>query len=168
MRLGAILLHSDVERRRLAGLPAQARSHSAPGAGLYTPEADAALYQHLAVSVEDVIGGGFTAIVDASFALQQQRQSLAALAARLGVRCWLIHCLAPETLLRQRIAQRQREGRDASEADAAVLAWQQQRFEPLEAAPGMTVIEVDTADAACATRVMAALQPPAGGLPTEP
>jgi uncharacterized protein len=165
VRLGAVLLRSDVERRRLAGLPPQARSDSPPGSGLYTPEAGTAVYEHLAQCVQDVIGGGFTAIVDASFALQEDRQRMAALAHRLGARCWLVHCSAPYALLQQRIAQRQRKGEDASEADAAVLAWQQQRFEPIGAVPDMAVIEVDTADPACATRVMAVLQPPAAEPP---
>jgi aminoglycoside phosphotransferase family enzyme/predicted kinase len=163
-RLGAVLLRSDVERRRLAGLAPRARSGSAPGAGLYTSAASAAVYEHLAQRAQDVLGGGFTAIVDASFALQADRSRMAELAARLGARSWLIHCRAPEALLQQRLAQRQRADTDASEADAAVLAWQQQRFEPIEALPGMTVIEADTADGACVAQVMAALHPPAGGL----
>jgi hypothetical protein len=168
VRLGAVLLRSDVERRRLAGLPPLARSDSALGAGLYTPAASAAVYEHLARCAQDVLGGGFTAIVDASFAARADRERMAALAARLGVQSWLIHCSAPYALLQQRIAQRARAGQDASEADAAVLAWQQQRFEPVEPTPGMTVVEVDTADPGCATRVMAALQPPAGELPAGP
>jgi len=167
VRLGAVLLRSDIERRRLAGLPREARSESAPGAGLYTPEAGAAVYEHLAQCVQDVIGGGFTAIVDASFALHEDRLRMAAQANRLGVQCWLVHCSAPYALLQQRIAQRQRKGKDASEADAVVLAWQQQRFEPVGASPDMAVIEVDTADPACATRVMQALQPPAAEPPAE-
>jgi hypothetical protein len=168
VRLGAVLLRSDVERRRLAGLPATARSQAAPGAGLYAPAASAAVYEHLAQCAQDVLGGGFSAIVDASFALRADRARMAALAAQLGVQFWLIHCAAPYELLLERIARRGRSGQDASEADAAVLAWQQQRFEPVEPAPGMAVIEVDTADPGCATRVMAALQPPAAELPAPP
>jgi hypothetical protein len=168
VRLGAVLLRADIERRRLAGLAPQARTDSAAGAGLYTPQANAAVYEHLAQCMQDVIGGGFTAIVDASFALQEDRQRMAALAARLGAQCWLVHCSAPYGLLQQRIEQRQRKGSDASEPDAQVLASQQQRFEPVGAAPDMTVIEVDTADPTCATRVMAALQLPAAVPPAAP
>jgi predicted kinase len=126
------------------------------------------VYEHLAQCAQDVLGGGFTAIVDASFALRADRARMAALAARLGVPFWLIHCSAPYALLQERILRRARAGEDASEADAAVLAWQHQRFEPVEAAPGMAVIEVDTADPGCATRVMAALQPSATEPPAAP
>jgi aminoglycoside phosphotransferase family enzyme/predicted kinase len=161
VRLGAVLLRSDVERRRLAGLAPSASSGSAPGAGLYTERANALVYEHLAARVQDVLGGGWTAIVDASFTLRADRQRMAALAARLGIPAWLIHCSAPEPLLQQRLALRTQAGLDASEAGAAVLAWKQQRFEPVDPLDGLPVIEADTSDPACITRVMAALQPPA-------
>jgi len=161
VRLGAVLLRSDVERRRLAGLAPRERSGSAPGAGLYADGANALVYEHLAQRVQDVLGGGWTAIVDASFTMRADRQRMAALASRLGIPAWLIHCTAPEALLQARLAQRLRAAQDDSEADAAVLAWKQQRFEPVGPLEGMPVIEADTADPACISRVMAALQPPA-------
>ncbi len=161
VRLGAVLLRSDVERRRLAGLAPGERSGSAPGAGLYTQRANALVYEHLARRAQDVLGGGWTAIVDASFTLRADRQRMAALASRLSIPAWLIHCSAPDAVLEQRLAQRAHAGLDASEADAAVLAWKRQRFEPVGPLDGMPVIEADTSDPACITRVMAALQPSA-------
>ena len=43
----------------------------------------------------------------------------------------ILHCEAPDAVLQQRIRQRQALGRDASEADLAVLAHQQGTAEPL-------------------------------------
>ncbi|HRI19280.1 MAG TPA: hypothetical protein PL196_12230, partial [Burkholderiaceae bacterium] len=49
------------------------------------------------------------------------RDALRALAAAEGVRFVLVERVAPEAVLRERIAQRLREDRDASDADVAVL-----------------------------------------------
>jgi aminoglycoside phosphotransferase family enzyme/predicted kinase len=160
VRLGAVLLRSAVERRRLAGLCPSVRSKPAAGAALYTDVAGAAVYEHLAHCAQDVLGGGFTAIIDASFALRTDRARMAAMAARLGVPVWLIHCWAPNEVWQQRLAQRHDAGPEALQADAALFARQQQRFEPIEAEAGMDVIEANTADPACVARVMAALHPP--------
>jgi hypothetical protein len=42
------------------------------------------------------------------------------------------------------VTQRARQGRDASEADTAVLDWQLQRARPLQADENLPVLEVDT------------------------
>jgi predicted kinase len=56
----------------------------------------------------------------------------------------MIHCQAELPILRARLAERGRIGRDVSEADERVLDWQLQRFEPGEPDEGMEIIEVDT------------------------
>ena len=145
--LGAVVLRSDIERKRRAGLAAHAHSGSLPDQGIYSPQASAELYQALARCAEDVLAGGYNAIVDASFAHRADRQRFRSLADRLGIDLRLIHCNAPRALLHERITQRQRAGTDASEADIRVLELQLARFEAIRADEGLTVINVDTAGA---------------------
>ncbi len=161
VRLGAVLLRSAVERRRLAGLCPDGRSEPAAAGALYTHAAGVAVYEHLAHCAQDVLGGGFTAIIDASFALRMDRARMAAMAARLGVPVWLVHCQAPWEVSQQRLAKRHDAGHEALQAYAELFDRQQQRFEPIEAEAGMEVIDANTADPACVARVMAALHPPA-------
>jgi len=145
-RLRAVHLRSDVQRKRRAGLDELASSGSQVGEGLYTSDATDAVYEDLARAAEDVLAGGYAAVVDATFLRRAQRARFLALAQRLRVPLHLIVCEALPAVLRVRIAERHRGGRDASEADESVLEWQRTHREPVRAEEGLDAIEVSTAD----------------------
>ncbi len=144
-RLAAVHLRSDVERKRRAGLGELARSGSKVGAGLYASRASDEVYGDLARAAEDVILGGYTAVVDATFLRRAQRARFAALAQRLGVPLHLACCEAPPAVLRARVAARGRGGLDPSEADESVLDWQRAHLEAPGPEEGIDVIRIDTA-----------------------
>ncbi|HXZ94053.1 MAG TPA: AAA family ATPase [Burkholderiales bacterium] len=129
--LGGVRVRSDVERKRLVGLEAQARSGSALGAGLYAGDLTARTYARLAELARAIVDAGYPAVVDATFLSRAQREAFAALARELGVPCAIADCEAPEALLRERVALRERAARDASEAGLAVLEHQLASREPL-------------------------------------
>lgn len=143
--LAAVHVRSDIERKRLAGLAAADRSGSAVAQGLYAPAATRAVYRRLVQCASDILGGGYSAIVDATFGEREQRAQFAALAARLGVRAVIVHCQAPVETLEARIVERRRSDADPSEADVAVLEWQRSHFEPIVPAEGFLVHELATA-----------------------
>jgi len=133
---GAIRIRSDVERKRLYGLwPENGAGEGAaaavsPGV-LYSSEAGQRTYQRLLELAESIVTAGFTAIVDATFLRQQQRQPFLSLAARLGVPVTIAHCTAPMDELQRRVQQRAADGHDASDAGADVVSAQQRHLEPL-------------------------------------
>lgn len=139
-RLGAVCLRSDVERKRLHGLPALARSGSALDGGIYTAEASAATYQQLAALADAVLTAGYPVIVDAACLLHWQREIFATLARRTRVAFFILDCHAPLTTLQQRILSRQG---DASEATADVLARQIETAEDFAEDEKECVIGVD-------------------------
>jgi hypothetical protein len=122
--LSAVHVRSDVERKRLHGLEARARSGSAIGRDLYGPEATRATYGRLADAAEAALSGNIDVIVDAAFLARKERDRFRALAGRAGARFAILECTAPVTVLRERIVARHRSGIDASEADLAVLEHQ--------------------------------------------
>jgi len=126
--LGAVHLRSDIERKRLVGLPPAVRSHSALARGLYAREMTVAVYQHLADCAADTLAGGYTTIVDATFARTEDRMRFRNLALRLGVSFCIVYCHAPRHLLERRILGRRRRRVDPSEADLGVLHWQEAHF----------------------------------------
>jgi aminoglycoside phosphotransferase family enzyme/predicted kinase len=140
--LGAVHLRSDVERKRLAGLAERANSRSDTGAGLYSADQTDRVYAHLAKCAEEVLAGGYPVIVDATFSLRSQRALFADLARRMSVRLQVVYCDAPLSVLRQRIEERNAAGRDASEADLAVLDWQLKHREPIEPAESLDVLRI--------------------------
>ncbi|MGE0082356.1 MAG: AAA family ATPase [Thiohalomonadaceae bacterium] len=123
-----VRLRSDVERKRLFGLGAQADSRSLVGAGIYTAEASARTYARLGELAKHAIDGGYTAVVDATFLERARREDFRAMACAWGVPFLVLYLTAPEQVLHERIVARHTARQDASEADLAVLAHQQRRM----------------------------------------
>jgi uncharacterized protein len=128
---GAIAIRSDVERKRLFGLDAAARSGSPVGGGLYSGDVDRQTYQRLAELARVIVRSGFSVVVDAAFLKRWQRDLLRAAADELGVRFVIAHCSAPQSVLRERVTRRFEHVDDASEATLDVLASQLATEEPL-------------------------------------
>lgn len=156
-RLRAVHLRSDVERRRGSDVIRKDADRSAPGTGRYTSAATARVYAQLTERARDVLGGGLNAIVDATFLRRDDRLLFRELARAMQVPLFVVRCTAPESVLRDRIQSRMREGSDFSEADLDVLDWQIRRREPIGADEGLTVIDADTTSGAVVERVIGAL-----------
>ncbi len=153
-RLDAVHLRSDIERKRRAGLGALSSSHSGLGTGIYGSGASEAVYEDLAHAAEEVLAGGYTVIVDATFLKRAQRALFAELARRLEVPLHLVRCEAPPPVLRARIVARRRRGRDASEADEAVLEWQMAHLELLTPEEGIDTTGVESTDAGTLEKIL--------------
>ena len=154
-QIPAIHIRSDVERKRLAGLDEFSRSGSAIGEGLYSPQHSTRLYEHLAGCASDVLNGGYSVIVDATFLRRAERARLRSLAVESGLQPVLIRCQAPPEVLRARIGKRLRAGADASEAGVDVLAWQEARVESLAADEPFVVIQAETTRQGIVAEVLA-------------
>jgi hypothetical protein len=128
---GAIRLRSDVERKRLAGLDALARSGSKVGDQLYAADATRRTYEHLARLAGEMLDAGWPVIVDATFIARWQRDLLREQARSRGVAFRILDFPVALDTLRERIIQRARSGNDASEADLDVLQHQIACEEPL-------------------------------------
>jgi len=129
--LGAVRLRSDVERKRLHGLAAGARTQSKPFGGIYAPEATRLTYERLAQLARDVVESGYGVIVDAAFLRRAEREQFRALARDLRAPFLIASCRAPEAALRSRVARREAAVSDASEAGVSVLESQLAAQEPL-------------------------------------
>ena len=116
--LGAIRIRSDVERKRLHGLPSSARSESPVDGHLYSAGATDTTYMSLAHAACAVAEGGYPAIVDAAFLKRAQRARLAAAASGIEVPIVIVASEAPHSELCRRIAARTA---DPSEATVDVL-----------------------------------------------
>ena len=142
--LGALRLRSDLERKRLHGLDAMARSGSTIGAGLYAEAVTQATYNELHRLARLLIDCGWPVIVDAAFLKRNQRDRFRALAAETKVPFLLLECHADPDELRRRVAQRAAAGMDASEATPAVLEMQLASAEPLTAKERASALAIDT------------------------
>jgi predicted kinase len=128
---GLPLLGSDKVRKELAGLAATER---APDSA-YSEEASLRTYRELGARAAASPGG---AIVDATF---RRRAHRAAFADGLGGAALFVQCVAPEAVVAERAARRERDPARVSDATAAIAARQLAEFEPLsEVAPGAHLV----------------------------
>lgn len=146
-RCGALIVRSDVERKRLAGLQSLDTSASAPDAGIYSREFNARTYDRLRDCVANCLRGDESIVVDAASLRRGERELFLAAGRELAAEVVFVHCAAPLAVLKQRIADRTSAGADASEATVALLDQQPSYWEPFNDDERSHVIEVDTTSA---------------------
>ena len=145
-RLGAVRLRSDVERKRLHGLAATARTGAGLESAIYTADDTERAYRRLAELAQAGMQAGFPMIVDATFLKRWQRDQFRHLAANAGAPFAIVSCMAPEGVLRQRVTRREQENADASEAGLAVLDHQGKILDALADDELAQTIAMDTGD----------------------
>ena len=124
---GAIRIRSDVERKRLFGLPGLANSRAAQ-LDIYGSQAGERTYAELFARARVALRAGYPVILDATFLRRQDREAARRLACELHVQFVIASCEAPYAELERRVARRQG---DASEADLHVLRHAHATAEPL-------------------------------------
>ena len=114
---GALHLRSDVERKRRFAIAETARLP----AGAYQPDISAMVYKTLNGLAEKALRAGQAVIVDATHLRLEERDAIAAVAARAGVPFLGLWLVAPTEMLVRRVEERRQ---DASDATASVVASQ--------------------------------------------
>ncbi|MFQ6023914.1 MAG: AAA family ATPase [Acidiferrobacterales bacterium] len=139
-----VRVRSDIERKRLHGLAPDARTRAEVGSKLYTADATQRTYARLADLAGGLLESGFTVMVDAAFLKQVQRDMFRVLAERVKVSFIILDCQTSDEILLQRVLNRERKSRDASEANAAVLTHQLATHEPLSDREKDCTVMIDT------------------------
>ena len=130
-RDGAIRLRSDVERKRYFSLNSGASDAPQMLGKLYCDITNRATYSQLGRVARQVLGAGYSVVVDATFLLAEERATFQRLAENMEVEYRILDCQADEPTLRQRIRDRTFRGNDPSDADESVLDRQFEFQEPL-------------------------------------
>jgi predicted kinase len=142
--MGAIRIRSDVERKRLFGINADARRPAGIEAGIYSAEAGIKTYEQLLLLADALLEAGITVIVDAAFLKYEQRQPFRDLALKKRVPFVIVEFSAAAETLRRRIKARTH---DVSDADLSVLEHQLATVKPLQESELPGLIEIDTEQA---------------------
>ncbi|HET7402440.1 MAG TPA: AAA family ATPase [Usitatibacter sp.] len=142
--LGAVSIRTDVERKRLRGVPAREHLGAPPDSGPYGAGEVAAVYAHVARLAAACIDAGQPAIVDATFLRRAQRDAFVALAHAAGATVEIVECTCSPDILRARALLRARDNPDASDAGIEVLESQLAHVEPLAAEERLHATRVDT------------------------
>jgi uncharacterized protein len=130
--IDSVRVRSDVERKRMHGLPALTRSGAGVAEGIYKSDSTVLVYRRLLTLATGIIDAGYSAIVDAAFLKRAQRDLFRQAAAKSESPFLLIDFTADPSVLRERIEKRLAAGADASEANLDVLQMQIETGEPLD------------------------------------
>lgn len=128
-KAGAIQVRSDVERKRLFGLAPAERSEKRLAESIYTKEISRKTFQRLESLAKTILDAGYSVIVDATFLSRQSREPFEVLAVSLSLPFRIINTLASDPTIRKRLAQREKQGGDASEAGLEVMLAQSEAVE---------------------------------------
>jgi aminoglycoside phosphotransferase family enzyme/predicted kinase len=154
----AIRVRSDVERKRLFGFDPEQRSDPARIDDVYSPQTTRRTYDRVKACAHAALRAGVSVVVDAACLKRWQRELFRDLAAERSVPFRILDFRASEATLRERVQRRQERGRDASEADLAVLEQQLETREPLGTDELAAVIEVDSENPSADERLLAAIK----------
>jgi aminoglycoside phosphotransferase family enzyme/predicted kinase len=157
-RLGAVRIRSDVERKRLCGVPASDVHSVGFKEGLYKPEISHSTYSRLLECAESCLKGGVNAIVDAAFLGAADRQMFRDLAKREGCRFIIVACEADPVTLSRCIVQRAQLNADPSDASTEVLDRQLRNRDQLTVDERCDVIMADARGPRACDNAFAAIQ----------
>jgi aminoglycoside phosphotransferase family enzyme/predicted kinase/CBS domain-containing protein len=141
---GGILISSDHLRKRLAGLPPEARVAVPTDTGLYSPQRRAAIYEAMLERAAPVVASGRLAVLDASFDTADQRDRARRWASERGAPVLLIEVECDEGTTLDRLTKRQAAGGSASDAGPEFYATSAARFEPPDEWPRGTRVQLRT------------------------
>ncbi len=141
---GIIQIRSDIERKRLSSLKVTEHHTFEVNTGMYDSQQTEKTYQRLAELATYVIEAGFPVLLDATFLQEKHRDLIRQVANTLQVPFLILHCVAPNTMLEQRICVRKEIGQDPSDATPEVLNVQRDHAQPLRADEQTLTLTVDT------------------------
>lgn len=163
-----IHLRSDVERKRLFGMPETATSNASLDAGIYFPTATKWTYGRLLRLADAILGYGYDVLVDATFITKERRMRFWSLAHQHGVPAAILALDAPLEVLRDRIICRRAQGRDASEASLDVLDRQRAARQPLDSDERVHAIFIDTSRTPPLPELLGGIEAAFAGVPDAP
>lgn len=156
--LGAILVSSDIERKR-APSPFATPSRTALPAAAYASDALDANYLRLAALADALLRSGLPVVVDASFLKRAHRTQFVELAKRHGIPVLIADVDAPYSVLVERLRARALHGGGPSDADLAVLHRQMIEAQPLDASESSIRVSIDGSASRAAMQTATFWQP---------
>lgn len=114
-RLPSVVVESDALRKQLFTAPA------------YSPDESHRLFAACHRLIEDLLGGGFSVILDATNIVEHHREPLYRIAQRLQAKLILVQVEAPRELVRQRLQSRAKGINRADKSDAGWNIYQRMK-----------------------------------------
>jgi hypothetical protein len=143
--LGAVVVSSDVTRKRLLDIEPGERHFEPFEGGIYTPEVTEQTYAAMIEEARHWLQQSKPVILDASFLAKWQRRLAQTLAAESNARFVALECDADEQTVWERLSERKGDKRVVSDGRWEIYQVQQERRDPVDELPIGTHVVIDTA-----------------------
>lgn len=131
-RIDAVVVSSDLVRKRRASVDARQRMSAAYGEGIYGGDERARVYDAMRDIAREHLELGRSVILDATHIRRADRDAAAAVAKDAGIPMFAIEVTAEESIVRSRLDARMAEPGTPSDAGWNVYLAQRERFQPPE------------------------------------
>lgn len=128
-RLGWSRLSSDIIRKKLAGVPLYQRGSTMERRALYSREKSKQTYQTLLHHAKTLLEQNKSVVMDATFSSKQQRDELQTSLCTAASKCFLIEITASEKTIKSRLALREQDDQEVSDARLEDFETLNQRYE---------------------------------------
>jgi hypothetical protein len=144
-RFGFPIVSSDRMRKKLASIPAERHAADAYKAGIYSDAITESTYAAMLDDAEHLLRDATGVILDGTFQNPMHRAAAVELASRVKVPILFIECRADDAEIRRRLIERQKAGRNPSDATVEVYLRQLKDFVALTEISKASHLMVDTA-----------------------
>jgi len=153
----AIVIRTDVVRKRLGGVALTEHGRHAFDEGLYTEAMTERTYAEALRLARELLRAGWNVIVDGSFSRAIERDGARALARELNVPFRVLWCDAPDSRVVEHLRQRASDPREVSDGREQLLADHRRRYETPEREPDAVRLDTARDPSAAVTRAREAL-----------
>ncbi len=144
-RLGAQVIRTDVLRKELFTRSSAERCPEAFGSGIYSDEFSRLTYAKALALAAERLQQGRSTIIDASYKRREERLRAAEVSKKWNAGFFVVECIAPEGIVKERLDARQAAGTDPSDGRWELYISQKADFDPVTEFPEAMHLVVDTA-----------------------
>ncbi len=143
-RVGADIIQTDVVRKEILNIEPTEQHHEAFGKGIYSEEVTRKTYDRALELASEKLKEGKSVIIDASYKSRDNRLKAFAAAERLHADFFIIECICPENIIRERLNSRMSEKGEVSDGRWEIYQAQKRKFDPITEIPDRLHIILDT------------------------
>jgi hypothetical protein len=143
-RIGADIIRTDVLRKEILYMAPADRHPEAFGKGIYSDEITRKTYDRALELALEKLAEGKSVIIDASYKSRADRQEALAEAERLKADFFVIECICPEDIIKERLDLRMSDKGEASDGRWEIYLTQKEAFERITEIPENSHIIIST------------------------
>ncbi len=143
-RLGADVIRTDVLRKEILGIAPTEKHHDPFGGGIYGEDLTRKTYAKALELASEKLQEGRSVIIDASNRYRKYREEALEAARRLQADFFVVECACADDIIRERLASRMTDKKEASDGRWEIYQAQKDTFEEINELPDISHIVIDT------------------------